>query len=352
MVNKIIANVGIINDPEYMAWFETLKKRYKSSQIKAIVKVNTELLEFYWSLGRDIAEKKAEERWGTGIIERLSSDFKSAFPGQKGFSTTNLWYIKKWFLFYSADKQFLHQLGGEIKNMFFCVPWRHHIEIITKCRNVNEAFFYIRKTVENNLSRSALQDVLAVKLYETSGKALTNFKDTLGEIEGNLAQEMLKDPYKFDFLTMHPGYDEQALEDSLIHEITKLLLELGKGFAFVGRQVELVVSGTSYHIDMLFYHIHLKCYVVVELKVVPFKPEFVGKLNFYVTAVDKLLKRSDDKPTIGLLICKSKDKTKVEWSFDGLRKPLGVAVYDVNISDVKSALPTIEEIEQNLENKK
>ena len=151
------------------------------------------------------------------------------------------------------------------------------------------------------------------------------------------------------FLTMYPGYDEEALEDSLIHEITKLLLELGKGFAFVGRQVELVVSGTSYHIDMLFYHIHLKCYVVVELKVVPFKPEFIGKLNFYVTAVDKLLKRNDDNPTIGLLICKSKDNTKVEWSFEGLQKPLGVAVYDINISDIRSALPTNEEIENGLD---
>ncbi|MBQ3368129.1 DUF1016 family protein [bacterium] len=345
MKNKIIVGSAKINDPEYSAWFETLKNRYRSSQIKAVVKINTELLEFYWSLGRDIAEKKAEERWGSGVIERLSSDFKSAFPGQKGFSTTNLWYIKKWFLFYSHDLEKLHQLGGE----FFCVPWRHHIEIITKCRDAGEAFFYIRKTVENNLSRSALQDILSLKLHETSGKALTNFKNTLGEIQGNLAHEMLKDPYKFDFLTMHPGYDEEALEDSLIHEITKLLLELGKGFAFVGRQVELVVSGTSYHIDMLFYHIHLKCYVVVELKVVPFKPEFIGKLNFYVTAVDKLLKRNDDNPTIGLLICKSKDNTKVEWSFEGLQKPLGVAVYDINISDIKSALPTNEEIENGLD---
>ena len=195
MKNKIIVGSTKINDPEYSAWFETLKNRYRSSQIKAVVKINTELLEFYWSLGRDIAEKKAEERWGSGVIERLSSDFKSAFPGPKGFSTTNLWYIKKWFLFYSHDLEKLHQLGGE----FFCVPWRHHIEIITKCRDVGEAFFYIRKTVENNLSRSALQDILSLKLHETSGKALTNFKNTLGEIQGNLAHEMLKDPYKFDF---------------------------------------------------------------------------------------------------------------------------------------------------------
>ncbi len=348
MENKLLLQAKIVNDSEYSTWFEELKTRYKKSQIKAAVKVNSELLEFYWSLGHDIAAKKAEQKWGSGIIERLSLDFKSAFPKQSGFSTTNLWYIKKWFVFYDSHKEKLHQLGGEFKKLFFSVPWRHHIDIMTKCKDIDEAIFYISETVLNNWSRKTLDDFMESNFYKSKGKALTNFKTTLPEIQGQLAQEVLKDPYNFDFMTMQPGYDERDFENALTHNITKMLLELGKGFAFVGRQVELVVSGTSYFIDMLFYHVRLKCYVVVELKVVPFMPEFAGKLNFYVTAVDKLLKQDDDKPTIGLLICKSKDNTKVEWSFDGLQKPLGVASYNTNIAKVKAALPTIEEIEKGL----
>ena len=348
MENKLLLQAKIVNDSEYSTWFEELKTRNKKSQIKAAVKVNSELLEFYWSLGHDIAAKKAEQKWGSGIIERLSLDFKSAFPKQSGFSTTNLWYIKKWFVFYDSHKEKLHQLGGEFKKLFFSVPWRHHIDIMTKCKDIDEAIFYISETVLNNWSRKTLDDFMESNLYKSKGKALTNFKTTLPEIQGQLAQEVLKDPYNFDFMTMQPGYDERDFENALTHNITKMLLELGRGFAFVGRQVELVVSGTSYFIDMLFYHVRLKCYVVVELKVVPFMPEFAGKLNFYVTAVDKLLKQDDDKPTIGLLICKSKDNTKVEWSFDGLQKPLGVASYNTNIAKVKAALPTIEEIEKGL----
>ena len=350
MENTVVLQAEQINSSEYSIWFEELKARYKNSQIKAAVKVNSELLNFYWTLGHDIAEKKAEEKWGSGIIERLSLDFKRAFPNQSGFSTTNLWYIKKWFSFYYTHKEKLHQLGGEFKKVFFSVPWRHHVDIMTKCKDIDEAIFYISETVSNNWSRKTLDDFIETDLYKTKGKALTNFNKTLPEIQGHLAQEVLKDPYNFDFMTMQPGYDERDFENALTNNITKMLLELGKGFAFVGRQVELVVSGTSYFIDMLFYHVRLKCYVVVELKVVPFMPEFAGKLNFYVTAVDKLLKQDDDKPTIGLLICKSKDDTKVEWSFDGLQKPIGVASYNTNIAEVKAALPTAEEIERGLSN--
>lgn len=346
--NNLVIQAKEINSAEYAVWFEEIKNRYRRSQIKAAVKVSSELLEFYWSLGKDIVEKKAEEKWGSGIIERLSLDFKESFPKQKGFSTTNLWYIKKWYLFYSSEPEKLHHLGGEFKNLFFSVPWRHHVDIITKCKSFDEAFFYLYETVKNNWSRKTLDDFMDTDFYKSKGKALSNFTQTLPEVQGKLAQEVLKDPYNFDFLTMQPGYDERDFEDLLTHNITRMLLELGKGFAFVGRQVELVVSGTSYFIDMLFYHIRLKCYVVVELKVVPFMPEFVGKLNFYVTAVDKLLKQDDDKPTIGLLICKSKDDTKVEWSFDGLQKPLGVASYKINLAEVEAALPSVEEIEKRL----
>lgn len=244
----------------------------------------------------------------------------------------------------------VHQAGGEILELMYKVPWRHHVEIISKCKDVDEAIFYLNETVKNNWSRSALEDVISAKRYEKMGKALTNFQNTLPETQGNLAKAVLKDPYSFDFLSMREGYDERELEDALTSHITRFLLELGKGFAFVGRQVEIVVSDTSYFMDMLFYHIKLKCYVVVELKVVKFEPEFASKLNFYVTAVDKLMKGKDDNPTIGLLICKDKDETKVEWSFDGINKPLGVASYELNIKtdDFKNSLPTIEEIESEI----
>lgn len=347
MENKLVISANKIDSSEYVAWFEELKSRYCSSQLKAGLSVNRELLQFNWNLGKDIVEKKAEEKWGSGIIERLSLDFKNAFPTQKGFSTTNLWYMKKWYLFYTEK---VHQAGGEILELMYKVPWRHHVEIISKCKDVEEAIFYLDETVKNNWSRSALEDVISAKRYEKMGKALTNFQNTLPETQGKLAKAVLKDPYSFDFLSMREGYDERELEDALTSHITRFLLELGKGFAFVGRQVEIVVSDTSYFMDMLFYHIKLKCYVVVELKIVKFEPEFASKLNFYVTAVDKLMKGKDDNPTIGLLICKDKDETKVEWSFDGINKPLGVASYELNIKsdDFKNSLPTIEEIESEI----
>ena len=229
------------------------------------------------------------------------------------------------------------------------MPWRHHVEIITKCKSVDEALFYIEKVIVGNWSRRQLEDNIDSSLFDKQGKALTNFQDRLPAEQGQLAQEILKDPYGLDFLTMKKGYDERQLEDALVQNITRFLLELGTGFSFVGRQIELrMPNGKSFFPDMLFYHFRLKCFVVVELKVVEFIPEFAGKLNFYVTAVDKLLKADDDNQTIGLLICKSKDKTLVEWSFQDVNKPLGVASYELqNVIDetINKSLPSIEQIE-------
>ena len=226
---------------------------------------------------------------------------------------------------------------------FSLVPWGHHRLIINKCKDIDEAIFYLLKDIDGHWSRSVLEDFIAEGLYQAQGSLPSNFDTTLPEDYSAKVKEVLKDPYDFGFLKMPLKYQERDLEDALTHNITRFLLELGKGFTFYGRQVELVVSGTSYFLDMLFYHVRLKCYVVVELKVTDFKPEYVGKLNFYVTAVDRLLKQDDDKPTIGLLICKSKDNTKVEWSFDGLNKPIGVAAYDL-----KRFLPTSEEMESQI----
>lgn len=360
---QIIKGGNVTIDDKYRSWLQSLKSRLQRHQIKAAVSVNTALLEFYWALGRDIVAMKPEQLWGSGIINQLSLDLKELFPDQTGFSVTNLKYMKRWYAFYCQSVIIRHQVGDELETefghqlgdvipmppQFAYVPWRHHVEIIIKCKSVEEALFYLDKVIEQNWSRRQLEDNIEASLFTKQGKALTNFHDRLPAEQGKLAQEILKDPYGLDFLTMKKGYDERQLEDALVKNITRFLLELGTGFSFIGRQIELrMPNGKSFFPDMLFYHFRLKCFVVVELKVVDFIPEFAGKLNFYVTAVDKLLKADDDNQTIGLLICKSKDKTLVEWSFQDVNKPLGVASYELrNVIDstIDENLPTIQQIE-------
>lgn len=337
-IPSFVTNEGIVPSAEYLQWLKSLKARYRSAQAKASVKVNDEMLRFYWSLGRDIVAMKVEEQWGKGIIKRLSLDLKAEFDRQQGFSVWNIYFMKRWYLFYSNDKSLFDQAGqisspifdqaGQIIEMpdkFALVPWRHHVEIIKKCKSVKEALFYIDKTIENGWSRRMLEDQIDTNLYVRQGAALTNFSTKLPSVQGDLAKEVLKDPYELDFLKLKEGYEEKDLEDALANNITRFLLELGKGFAYVGRQMELrMPGGQSFFPDMIFYHTKLKCYVVVELKVVEFIPEFAGKLNFYVTAADELLKDENDNPSIGLLICKSKDDTVVKWSFKDINKPMGV----------------------------
>lgn len=361
-------------DEDYVKWLKQIKAQYRSSQAKAAVRVNDAMMEFYWNLGHDIVDLKAEARWGDGVIKQLSLDMKDEFPDVKGFSTTNLWYVKQWYTFYTSHYTKLQQLvgvlGGNLSKpasdsklqqavgvlnvsqepyefaypvSFGLLPWSQHIMIVSKCKNIDEAVFYMSRSINGHWSRSVLESFIESGLYHSQGSLPTNFDRTLEPEYRVKAQEILKDPYNLGFVKLPKYYKERDLEDALTHNITRFLLELGKGFTFYGRQVELVVSGTSYFIDMLFYHVRLKCFIVTELKVTDFKPEYVGKLNFYVTAVDRLLKQDDDKPTIGLLICKSKDDTKVEWSFDGLNKPIGVAAYDL-----QKALPTAEEMEAQL----
>ena len=360
---QIIKAGHVSIDDNYRAWLQSLKTRLQQSQIKAAVRVNSAMLEFYWELGRDIVAMNPERLWGTGIMNQLSLDLKAMFPDQTGFSVTNIKYMKRWYAFYNQSVIIRHQVGDELGTeighqvgdefpmppQFAYVPWRHHVEIITKCATVDEAIFYIGKVIEGNWSRRQLEDNIASSLFSKQGKAITNFHDRLPALQGKLAQEILKDPYGLDFLTMKKGYDERQLEDALVRNITRFLLELGTGFSFIGRQIELrMPNGKSFFPDMLFYHFRLKCFVVVELKVIDFIPEFAGKLNFYVTAVDKLLKADDDNQTIGLLICKSKDKTLVEWSFQDVNKPLGVASYELqNVIDstIDENLPSIEQIE-------
>lgn len=338
----------MVADKDYVAWLSDVKTRFRAAQAKAMVRVNTAMLEFYWSIGRDLTEMHPEENWGKGIVKQFALDMRNAFPDETGFSWSNVKDMKRWYLFYFEHVRKSQQPAGfskkddiekknqqpvgflEMPESFGLVPWGHHIHIVSKSNSLDEALFYINKTIEGNWSRSTLDDNIRHDLYSHSAKALTNFADKLPVVQGQLAQEMLKDPYSFEFLTMKSGYDEKELEDALIANITRFLLELGEGFAFVGRQKELrMPDGTSFFPDLIFYHIPQKRYVVIDLKSVKFVPEFAGKINFYVTAADKLLKRDDDNPSVGLIICKAYDKTIVEWSLKDIDKPLGVAAYQL-----------------------
>ena len=372
----IVKSHDIHIDADYADWIADIKSRYRSAQVKAAVKVNAEKLLFNWQLGRDLVQKKAEERWGAGVVEQVSLDLKREFPDADGFSTSNLWYMKKWYLFYAdgdAEEKLQRTVGelqssvnqaviklqqsvGEIQHLvsktnneigmafpqpFALVPWGHHVDIITKCKSIDEALFYVGKTIEQGLSRNSLANCIKVNLYEHQGKIVNNFTDHLPALQSKLVQEVLKENYDFGFATVeHEIYDEAELEEALTKNVTDLLLELGTGFAFLGRQKELVVGGRSRKIDLLFYHIRLRCYIVCELKAKPFEPEFAGKLNYYVNAVDELLKTDDENPTIGLLVCSDMDKIDVQWSFKGISTPMGVATYN-NIR-IKDALPSQE----------
>lgn len=377
---RIVSSHDIHIDTDYADWIAEVKHRYRSAQVKAAVRVNAEKLLFNWQLGRDLVQKKAEERWGAGVVEQISLDLKKEFPDDEGFSARNLWYMKKWYVFYvqeneslflhqvgaemqsvvnqhsikmhqigaELDEEKLHQTGGEFPLPFALVPWRHHIEIITKCKSVGEALFYIGQTIEKGLSRSALINCIKANLFEHQGKIINNFSEHLPALQSKLVQEVLKENYDFGFATVsHEIYDEAELEDALSKNITALLLELGTGFAFIGKQKEIIVGGRTRRIDLLFYHIRLRCYIACELKAKPFEPEFAGKLNYYVNAVDELLKADDDNPTIGLLICSDMNSTDVQWSFRGISTPMGVATYN-NIR-IKDALPSQEQLKERME---
>jgi len=358
-------------DADYAAWISEIKRRYVSAQIKASIKINTEKLRFNWSIGRDLVTLKAEKRWGSGVVEQLSLDLQEAFPKEKGFSSRNMWRMKQWYLFFSTTEanEKLPQLVAELQKtespylinvprpvavlngeqcfpiILGMIPWGHQTDIVTKCKSIDEAIFYLRECILGGWSRQTLDNSLKANLYKSHGKAISNFSEYLPEAQCRMAQEITKDNYDFGFITVPVNYREEQLEAALEQNITRFLLELGTGFAFVGRQKELIVGNRTRRIDMLFYHIRLKAYVVVELKARPFDPEYAGKLNYYVNAVDELLKGPDDNPTIGLLICSDKDETDVRWAFKGIQTPMGVASYDNVQIDSSNLLPSAEELQ-------
>lgn len=337
-----------LQNEEYKNWIEELKQKVFSSQIKASIAVNSALIEFYFLLGKSISEK--ESIWGEKLLEQTSKDLKTAFPEMKGFSVTNLKYCKTFYLFYSnaISQQAVDQFGLQALAQ---IPWGHNILIFTKSKDINEAMFYLNQTLENNWGRETLALQIKSDLYNRAGRALTNLKNTLPEPLSDLAQQTLKDPYNFDFLSLTNPYVERDIENQLIKHITRFLLELGKGFAFIGRQYHLKVSENDYYIDLLFYHTRLKCYVVIELKNTAFIPEYAGKLNFYLSAVDSLVKQTDDNPTIGILLCRDKDNIEAEFALRDIGKPIGISEFtfvEQLPDNLKSSLPTIDEIEQEL----
>lgn len=335
----------MILDNDYKIWITQIKEKVRQTQIKASIKVNYELLNLYWELGREIISKESNAVWGDRFLTVMSQDLRKEFPDITGFSLSNLHNIRYWYKFYQPH------LTTDMESMIKSIPWGHNQRIMYKCQNVEEALFYVRKTMDNGWSRSVLEHQIESGLFLRQGNAITNFDVRLPEVHSDLAKQTLKDPYHFDFLTLREKYDEKELEQALVDQMTQFLLELGSGFSYLGRQVHIKVGESDFYMDLLFYHVRLHCYVVVELKTEKFKPEFVGKLNFYITAVNKQLKTERDNPTIGILICKDKDNVVAEYALDDVSQPIGIAEYQLNEwlkQEVKRSLPTIEEIEQEL----
>ncbi len=373
-----MASRDIINQSDYKKWILSLKNTIKQRQIKATVATNNELILLYWDLGKQIVDKQRNAKWGSGFINQLSKDLKKEFPKISGFSVTNLNYCRRFFLFYSTglelkiiENLFLPQAGAEIQSSHFqtdiilpqaggeietlkitMLPWGHHKLIIDKCASVEQALFYVKKTVENNWSRSVLEYQIETNLYNRQGKSISNFETTLPTPQSDLANELFKDPYHFNFLELSEKVKEIDLEKALVAHISQFLLELGKGFAYMGRQYRFKIGNKEYRSDLVFYHTKLKCYIIIELKVTEFEPEFIGKLNYYISAFNKLIKDDNDQQTIGILLCKNKDSYEVEFALKDVNKPISVSSYQYTelMDDIKEALPSKEELQNELRN--
>lgn len=362
----------LIKDENYAKWLAQLKESFRSAQIKAAMQVNKGLIKFYFGLGTQIIHKQQNVTWGSNFIGQLSKDLRNDFPAVTGFSKRNLELVRQWSLFYSTcfesiakqvvsqmevqENKITKQLVSEIEpvdfEVFISVPWGHHILIIQKIKNTEEALFYISMTLENNWSRSVLEYQIETKLYQRQGKAINNFNNVLPQTQSDLARALLKDPYNFEFVALSERAHEKDLEKKLVQHISEFLLELGKGFAYMGRQFSLKVGTKEYRTDLLFYHTKLKCYIVIELKLSDFEPEFIGKLNFYVSAINELIKDESDQATIGILLCKNKDNFEVEFALKDVNKPIGVSEYRYTelAEKIKAELPALEELAEELKN--
>ena len=364
--------MSVIKSGEYIKWLELISDRINNTQVKVAIIANSELIEFNWWVGKQISDKQKNSKWGDKVIDNLADDLRLKFPKMTGLSRTNLKYCKRFYTFYSENligQQAVDQLknyqslisqhavdqfyetdsNSSLQYLVKQIPWSHNINIFTKSKSADEALFYITQTIENNWGRETLALQIKSELFNRQGKAITNFKNTLPSPQSDLANQTIKDPYVFDFMTMTKPFVEKDIENQLIDNVTKFLLELGKGFAFMGSQYHLEIGGSDYYIDLLFYHTKLKSYVVIELKNTKFKPEYAGKMNFYLSAVDKLVKDENDNPTIGIILCRDKNNIEAEFALNNINSPMGISemVFAKQLPDnLKSSLPTIEEMEK------
>lgn len=356
-------------DASYKEWIQDVSKRFKQSQLKAAVKVNDEMLRFYWELGKEMEANKVQYAWGSRFYDQISRDLQKVLPGVKSFSVRNLQYMHQFYRTFSKagitpragaqidTQEITPQPDAQIVDeIVFYIPWGHLKVIMDKCRdNREQALFFVGQTIKNHWSRALLLNFMDTNLYERQGKAITNFTLTLPDTQSGLAQSITRDPYNFDFLAIRERYDERELKDALMENITAFLLELGSGFSFVGREVRLEVGNTEKFLDMLFFNIRLKCYVVLEVKVTEFDSSFAGQLGAYVVAVNHQLKEPWMNPTIGLLVCKSMDKIEAQYALESTSQPLGISGYELSKlipDEFIGSLPTIEEIEAELSENK
>jgi predicted nuclease of restriction endonuclease-like (RecB) superfamily len=335
---------SISTRPEgYEEFLHDLKQRIRAAQVRAALAVNRELILLYWRIGRDILERQGRAGWGAKVIERLATDLHREFPEMRGFSRTNLLYMRAFAEAWPRES-FVQQVVGQI-------PWGHNLRILDQVKDPTQREWYARAAFEHGWSRNVLVLQIESGLYRRQGKAQTNFTATLPAPQSDLAQQVLKDPYNFDFLTLSKDAREKELEAGLLEHLRKFLLELGVGFSFVGSQYPLEVGGEDFKIDLLFYHLKIRCFVVIDLKMGPFKPEYAGKMNFYLSAVDALLRHPDDRPSVGLILCKERNVIVAEYALRDTAKPIGISGYrvaEILPADLKGSLPTIEDLEAEL----
>ena len=363
----------ILSKSEFSNWIDAVKQNILQAQIKASLSVNRELIHLYWYLGKEIYVKQKESYWGENFLESVSRELKRSFPAMSGFSTDNIRFMKRMYLFYNQEtiaddlntvvpeksaqvvqqtndviiaQAVQHLQEDELLALLSSIPWGHHTTILRKIKDVDKALFYVNQTFANNWSRSVLEYQIETDLYGRQGNAITNFKNTMPAIHSDLANAILKDPYNFEFIALSEKANEAELEAQLVGNISQFLLELGKGFAYMGKQFKLKVGKKEYRTDLLFYHTRLKCYIVIELKINEFEPEYIGKLNFYISAINEFVKDESDNPTIGILLCKNKDNYEVEFSLKDINKPIGVSEYTYRElpETIRKELPTMEEL--------
>ena len=335
---------ALLNPKDYQTFLIDLKARIRTAQVRAALAVNRELVLLYWQIGRDILARQQQQGWGAKVIDTLAKDLRHEFPEMKGFSSRNLKYMRAFAQSY-PDEQIVQGVLAQI-------TWYHNLALLEKLKSPADRLWYAHQTVEQGWSRNLLVMQMESGLHLRQGGAITNFAQVLPQPQSDLVHQIVKDPYNFDFLMLGLARSERALEQALIERIRDFLLELGVGFAFLGSQYPLEVSGKAYRLDLLFYHVQLHCYIVIELKTGEFEPEFSGKMNFYVAAVDNLLKTERDDPTIGIILCKSKDKTTVEYALQGLQKPIGVSTFRLATELpelLQKNLPSVEQLEMQLQ---